>query len=172
MKHALIALALLASSCSAPAFRSNSLAPMIGRWDGTAETTVAETGEVAKVRTVTFAGWARHDEVMVERTITKVHGQPAWSSVTTWVRVEELGGWKIYRVNTAGLEETGFATWDGNDAAWLIEARAVHSETGAETAGTGFVRFEMNDVREHEWVVRDPSGKQLFRVTGRSERAP
>jgi hypothetical protein len=166
----LAALALLTTACSTPAFRSTSLAPMIGRWEGTAETTLAETNEVVKVRTVTLAGWARHDEVMVERTITKVPGQPSWSSVTTWVRVDELGGWKIYRVNTAGLEETGFATWDGNDAAWRIEARAVNGETGAETSGSGHVRFEMNDVREHDWVVRDPDGNQLFRVVGKSER--
>jgi hypothetical protein len=157
-------------SCTTPAFHSVSLAPMIGRWEGAAETTVTETGEVAKVNLVTLAGWARHDQVMVQRTVTKVPGQPAWSSVETWVRVEELGGWKIYRVNTAGLEETGFATWDESQAAWRLEARAVNTETGVETSGSGYIRFEMNDIREHDWIVRNPDGVQLFRVVGQTRR--
>ena len=117
-----------------------------------------------------LAGWARPDEVMVERTVTKVPGQPMWASVSTWVRVDELGGWKIYRVNTAGLEEVGFATWDENENAWRIDSRASHAETGDETSGSGYLRFERNDVREREWVVRGPDGKQLFRVVGKSER--
>ncbi len=167
---ALAALTLLATSCSTPAFRSTSLESMIGRWEGTAETTLASTREVAQVHTVTIAGWARHDEVMVERTVTSVPGQPSWSSVTTWVRVDELGGWKTYRVNTTGLEEVGFATWDELDRAWRLEARAFHAESGAETSGSGFVRFEMNDVRAHDWVVHDADGEQLFRVVGRSRR--
>ena len=32
------------------------------------------------------------------------------------------------------------------------------------------LRFEMNDIREHDWIVRDPDGVQLFRVVGQTRR--
>jgi hypothetical protein len=159
-----------ASACTTPAFRSPSLAPMIGRWEGNAETTVAATGQVAKVRITTIAGWARVDEVMVERSVTKVPGEPSWASVSVWVRTEELGGWKTYMVNTAGLTEAGFASWDAQNRAWNLEARSVNAATGQETAGRGFIRFAMNDRRDHEWVVRDADGSELFRVLGETKR--
>jgi hypothetical protein len=28
----------------------------------------------------------------------------------------------------------------------------------------------MNDIREHDWIVRDPDGVQLFRVVGQTRR--
>ena len=156
--------------CKTNSWTVEPLTPLVGRWVGTAETTFPEGGERVKVRATTIAGWARADEVLVERTVTKVPGQPSWSSVTVWVRAEDLGGWKTYSINTAGLEETGFASYDEQADLWRLEARSVNRETRARTTGAGTIRFERADEREHDWIVRDAGGAQLFRIRGSYQR--
>ena len=167
---ALLLLAPALAGCHTNAWALEPLTPLIGRWEGAAETTFPDRPDVVKVRATTINGWARPDEVMVERTVTKVPGQPAWSSVTVWVRTEELGGWKTYMINTAGLEELGFAAWDEEAGAWQLEARSLNRGTGSETVGSGSIRFDLNDVREQDWTVRDAGGNQLFRVRGSYRR--
>lgn len=185
MKLLVALIGLLLSACAAPVARSitprferavepaelATLDLLVGTWEGTSETTVAETGAVLKLRVITRVQWDVGGQFVQERTAIEIDGLPPAGAMGMWTYDDTAGEYRLWRFDSNGATHEGTMTYDVETRTAFMRTEVFERGQVFPSVGEGFMRFVSDDEKVYEWTVFAPDSDEVSSKTvGRSRR--
>ena len=185
MKFPAALLALLLTACASPVTRTvtprferaaepaelATLDMLVGTWEGTSESTLAENGTVLQLRAITRVQWDVGGQFIQERTAIEIDGFPPVGAMGMWTFDDTTGEYRLWRFDSSGATHEGTMTYDPETRTMNMRTEVFERGQVFPSVGEGFMRFVSDDEKVYEWTVFAPDSDEVVNKTvGRSRR--